>query len=724
MSEFLPIPPTNAIADPQTRAVLEALAHNIRVSPSVYLAQSDASAVASQAIVDVLGGGLPGSTTSSGAVINQLATAISQSALFAALGERINIDLNTVTRASDEANAELNSLVQGLSTGITSINSVASTSASAAARALYAVNAAVTDPTTGLAAAQASIIAINTVTAGSTSASAQALFSVTSTVDQKNKVFFQTTAPTSTSTYTLKTNDLWIDSNDGNKAYRYSGTAWVETTDTRVASAVSGVSSEASTRATKDDALAAAVNNIWAKVGGSTAAISDSSLASVTPSTAVATKWDSVVSAVTDPNTGQVNSASIVQEFDTYANNADSTFNALYTVRAQVESGGSTQTATVIAGDPGVAQLTLSAANPSIVAGMRVVGPGVRPGTTVTATLGATIGLSTGLLLGAPASSASFTATADTPPVYAPLEFNGKFSTTLRLTAPNANIVPGMKLTGTGIPTGTTVVGYSSNSPTRADVMLSAPLNANASGTYTFLRTYEFTTAKLLLGGFGLAATSGAGSSGTPTIDFGVRADRFYIAAASDTPSLTDQLASSDTTIPFIVTTTLQSIGGVTYPPGVYIKKAIIADATIDTAKITNASITSLKIGDDQVTIPRTFSHSSPAAGTSSIDYDMSYTLTSPGRVLVFVSLVLQNDFGTGVATNIQLLVAAPSGAGYSNAYAVSQSAGRPVSFHWSSLALAAQTMTFRLTLSSIGGAWAAGGLPNSIQVAVLGAMK
>jgi type I restriction enzyme R subunit len=53
--------------------------------------------------------------------------------------------------------------------------------------------------------------------------------------DNKTRAFYQDEPPTSTSNYTLKTNDLWFDTNDGNKPYRWSGSAWQGTTDTRLA---------------------------------------------------------------------------------------------------------------------------------------------------------------------------------------------------------------------------------------------------------------------------------------------------------------------------------------------------------------------------------------------------------------------------------------------------------------------------------------------------------
>lgn len=46
-------------------------------------------------------------------------------------------------------------------------------------------------------------------------------------IDTKNHVFYQTTAPVSTPTIQLAEGDLWFDSDDSNRQYRYSGTTWV-----------------------------------------------------------------------------------------------------------------------------------------------------------------------------------------------------------------------------------------------------------------------------------------------------------------------------------------------------------------------------------------------------------------------------------------------------------------------------------------------------------------
>lgn len=106
--------------------------------------------------------------------------------------------------------------------------------------------------------------------------------------------------------------------------------------------AYAAIGEERTVRTNKDNALAGAINQVWAQIGGSTAVIQDGQLASVTPSGASATKWTQVVASVTDPNTGLVNSTSIKQDLNVYANSANNTFNAIYSVRAQISTGGQT----------------------------------------------------------------------------------------------------------------------------------------------------------------------------------------------------------------------------------------------------------------------------------------------------------------------------------------------------------------------------------------------
>ena len=89
-------------------------------------------------------------------------------------------------------------------------------------------------------------------------------------VDGKNKTYRQTTAPTTG----LVAGDLWFDSDDNNKAYRYSGTAWVATDDTRIAQNSADIVTEQTVRANADTALSSSISTLQTTVNGNTAAIS------------------------------------------------------------------------------------------------------------------------------------------------------------------------------------------------------------------------------------------------------------------------------------------------------------------------------------------------------------------------------------------------------------------------------------------------------------------
>lgn len=83
-----------------------------------------------------------------------------------------------------------------------------------------------------------------------------------------------------------------------------------------------------------------------------------------------------------------------------------------------------------------------------------------------------------------------------------------------------------------------------------------------------------------LVTGYGLYNEGGVGA-------FGVNADYFYVGRGTTTTGGKK---------PFMVLTSAQTIGGVTYPAGTWIDVALIANATIGTAHIADASITNAKI--------------------------------------------------------------------------------------------------------------------------------
>lgn len=102
------------------------------------------------------------------------------------------------------------------------------------------------------------------------------------------------------------------------------------------------------------------------------------------------------------------------------------------------------------------------------------------------------------------------------------------------------------------------------------------------------VRAEATSSGRTVVGGFGLALTESGGAG--PTIDFGVRADRFWIGNTSGEGDL-----------PFIVS------GGQTFIKSAMIQNAAIdsakiQDLAVGTAKIQNASVGTLKIASGSVT--------------------------------------------------------------------------------------------------------------------------
>jgi hypothetical protein len=135
--------------------------------------------------------------------------------------------------------------------------------------------------------------------------------------------------------------------------------------------------------------------------------------------------------------------------------------------------------------------------------------------------------------------------------------------------------------------------------------------------------------------GFGLASTT---SGANPSSDFGIRADRFwvappsYVSATAPSANLYPGMTWRDTSVtpyvnryytgsawsvtpqnlPFVLQTSPTTINGVNVPAGVYIQSAYIQNGSIsnaqignlavDAAKIANAAIVTAKIADANIT--------------------------------------------------------------------------------------------------------------------------
>lgn len=133
-------------------------------------------------------------------------------------------------------------------------------------------------------------------------------------------------------------------------------------------------------------------------------------------------------------------------------------------------------------------------------------------------------------------------------------------------------------------------------------VSTSATVDGYLGSQYT-VRASTTQDGRTVVGGFGLSSTSAPGAGAT--IDFGVRADKFWIGAPSGSTGVADIM-------PFVVQTADTTVNGVLVPKGVYMDAAYIKNVTaivaqlgnawIDTAKIADAAISTAKIGDGQIT--------------------------------------------------------------------------------------------------------------------------
>ena len=85
----------------------------------------------------------------------------------------------------------------------------------------------------------------------------------------KNKTYRQAAAPASG----MVAGDLWFDSDDNNKAYRYSGTSWDLTDDARISANAAAIQTEATARADADSALSSSISTVQTTVDGHTSSI-------------------------------------------------------------------------------------------------------------------------------------------------------------------------------------------------------------------------------------------------------------------------------------------------------------------------------------------------------------------------------------------------------------------------------------------------------------------
>ena len=155
--------------------------------------------------------------------------------------------------ASDilSVNVRLDTETASLNASITAENTARANADSALAESISTLNAQVNDVATGLPATRATLINdyVTTATAdSSTAATKESLRAYANTT--ASKVFRQTTAPTirgvdaeTSVNISLVAGDLWVDTDDDNKLYQWTGSAWQYTPDQSILDFITSVES-------------------------------------------------------------------------------------------------------------------------------------------------------------------------------------------------------------------------------------------------------------------------------------------------------------------------------------------------------------------------------------------------------------------------------------------------------------------------------------------------
>lgn len=447
------LPSTAGIADDQTRVFLDSVASMLNVRngevPAAevdrFITRGEIEGVTRNTLAGIFTGGgpggpiLPGNPGGPGSnadLIDNLAESILQSDLFRRLGERIDrvsVPWDTI----DNLSRMVTSLTSGfpvLLNDVTQLKSVSATSVtlltalnttvgthSTDILQLYQTDAdtatALTSLSTRMTGAEGSITTLDQVVLDPNFITATSVYGLIASMGNVVRTYWQDDPPSGA---TFRPGDRWFDTGETPPGRYYWENAWVRGDKTLSDFSYAGITDERTARVERDLAIASAVNNIWAMLGGTMGAIEDGSFVSASDFGVNATKWNTVYSSIVDSDGNNIMTA-VRQDLSSEIDRVTNMARATYTVRVEVSNNN-----------------------------------------------------------------------------------------------------------------------------------------------------------RYVVGGFGVQAEyTDAGSR----VDFGVRADRFFIAAP-------DSGGAPVESVPFMALTTRQTVDGVVYQPGIYIDNAIIADASIDIAKI------------------------------------------------------------------------------------------------------------------------------------------
>jgi predicted phage tail protein len=199
----------------------------------------------------------------------------------------------------------------------------------------------------------AAITAEQTARADADTALAQSITAVSAVANAKNKTFRQAAAPTNVPAGTLVDGDLWFDSDDGNKPYRWTGSSWVATDDTRIAANAAAITTEQTARADADSALADSITTVSATVAGKNKTYRQTTAPANSPvgTLVIGDTWIDTddknkrynwngSSWVLSDNTDIAANSSAIQVQATALADLDGDLSAMYSIKLGINSGG------------------------------------------------------------------------------------------------------------------------------------------------------------------------------------------------------------------------------------------------------------------------------------------------------------------------------------------------------------------------------------------------
>lgn len=366
------LPPTAGISDPQVRQFLDAVSSMLSVRngdiPTAeqqrFVTLSEIGSLTKSALAGIFNsrGGPgnpenPGETGPNAGIIDALAEEIMRSELFRRLGQRID-RLSVPWDMLDNMNSIVSRLTEGLDIASNDVTRLTIVSNSVVTDVL-ALNTTVNGHTSDIlqlfqttentatavtqldvrtTTAEGKITEISQVVLDPSYVSSTSLFGLIASMGNVTRTFWQSNPPSGMS---LSPGDQWFDTDFTPPKHYYWDSAWIEGWRPLSDFSFAGITDERTARVARDTAMATAINNVWAMLGGAAAQIQEGSFADASHFTSGATKWDSVYAAVISPSGANL-VAAVRTDLDAEIDRVTGMSRATYTVRVEAGPEGRT----------------------------------------------------------------------------------------------------------------------------------------------------------------------------------------------------------------------------------------------------------------------------------------------------------------------------------------------------------------------------------------------